>query len=231
MRNYADRSFSLGTRYAYKILSQGIAGILSTDSNILALSPSSVPSPPRKVFLKIKGASLVLSWTDENHNVLYNIYRSYDKGRYSLSPINEKPLSESIFTDLLDTKRPVYYTIRSLRGSDHRDESAPSDEIIADPGEFVPSPVSGVYYFTTRERIYLSWKEPDEPWVRGFRIYRKHGDGDYTLIGETQIPSFIDSENPHIKRDYLITSVGPSRESPATEMRGVVFLGDKGVSE
>jgi hypothetical protein len=71
--------------------------------------------------------------------------------------------------------------------------------------------------------VQLFWDEPAEIWITGFRIYRRIEGQDYTLIGETQIPVFVDMEPPLTKRDYRLNAVGPDKEGPGIELREVIY--------
>jgi hypothetical protein len=155
--------------------------------------------------------------------MLYNIYRGLKKGIYGMSPVNKSPVSDSSFTDAFTINKAVYYTIRSLRGSEIRDEGAPSEELVVDPSELVPSPLKNFRYLAAPDRVFLYWDEPEESWVTRFRIYRKAGGQDYQLIGETQIPVFVDKEPAVTERDYRINAVGPDKEGPGTEIRQIKY--------
>jgi hypothetical protein len=71
--------------------------------------------------------------------------------------------------------------------------------------------------------VFLYWDEPDESWVTGFRIYRKTEGKDYLMIGETQTPGFTDMEPALTIRDYRLHAVGPVKEGPGIEIRGVKY--------
>jgi hypothetical protein len=224
-RSYIDTSFKIDSEYIYKIISQNLKGVISNNSNIIHIVPKAVPSPPRNILFRIGHDSLILNWESAGDGILYNIYKSEKKGLYSLTPVNKEPIKGTSFKDNLDIKRPVYYTIRSLVGSNIRDEGSASGEIEIDPSEFIPSSPSALQAVVTEENIYLIWKEVPEMWVVGYRIYREINEGEgFVLIGETQTPSFIDKDNPLIKRNYRITALGPSKEGPPAEIRDVVFI-------
>jgi hypothetical protein len=224
-RSYIDTSFKIDSEYIYKIISQNLKRVISNDSNIIHIVPKAVPSPPRNILFRIGHDSLILNWESAGDGILYNIYKSEKKGLYSLTPVNKEPIKGTSFKDNLDIKRPVYYTIRSLVGSNIRDEGSASGEIETDPSEFIPSSPSALQAVVTEENIYLIWKEVPETWVVGYRIYREINEGEgFVLIGETQTPSFIDKDNPLIKRNYRITALGPSKEGPPAEIRDVVFI-------
>jgi hypothetical protein len=63
--------------------------------------------------------------------------------------------------------------------------------------------------------------------VTGYRVYKRAANGDYMRIGETQIPTFIDTEPPLTRRDYRVSAVGPLKEGPASEITGVVFVPER----
>ncbi|MEW6214187.1 MAG: hypothetical protein AB1478_03140 [Nitrospirota bacterium] len=224
-RSYVDTDFKIGSEYKYKIISRNLRGITSNSSNIINIVPKTVPSPPRKILFKVEYDSLTLSWESAEDEILYNIYKSDRKGRYSLVPVNKEPVKEPSFRDNFDIKRPVYYTIRSIRGDDIRDEGPASEEIEINPSEFVLSPPEGLQAVVTEENVYLIWKEAPETWVVGYRVYReidkKEG---FIFIGETQTPAFLDKEKPLTKRNYRVTALGPSKEGSASEIRNVVFI-------
>lgn len=227
-RFYIDTDFELGSEYKYKIISQNLKGITSDDSNIIAITPKTVPLPPRKITFKIEHDSLTLRWESAGDGVLYNIYKTNEKGIYSLMPLNKEPLKEVSFKDNFNIKKPVYYKIRSLLGSDIRDEGPASEELEINPLEFVPSSPQGLQTVVTEKGIYLIWKESPETWIAGYRIYRKKNEKEgFILIGETQTPAFLDKEVLLTKRSYRVTAMGPSKEGPASEIKDVVFIPQK----
>lgn len=224
-RSYIDRNFEIGSLYRYKIISQNLKGVMSNDSNIIEAEPKSVPSPPGKPLFKIELDKVILKWEEAGEGMFYNIYKGTSSGSYPLMPVNEKLIKETIFRDVFDIKRPVYYTIRSLRGGEIWDEGPPSEELEINPSEFVPPRPEGLQAVVTEENVYLVWKEVPETWVVGYRVYReidkKEG---FILIGETQTPAFLDKERPLTKRSYRVTALGPSQEGTASEIRDVVFI-------
>jgi hypothetical protein len=218
VRTFSDSSFKTGASYRYKVLSQNFRGILSDASDLVTLTPSPAPGPPREISAGLSDDFIELTWGDSGKGALYNIYRRFERGAYPPAPLNASPLSANAFRDTFFADRLVYYTIRSL--SANLDEGAPSAEVTVDPARFVPPAPMELRCFAAADRIYLYWKEPDAPWIKGFKVYRKFDAGEYTLIGETQIPSFVDADSPSRKRAYRVTSLGPSNEGPAAEILG-----------
>jgi fibronectin type 3 domain-containing protein len=224
-RTYSDTNFRLGIEYKYKIISQSLKDILSNDSNILAVKPAELPAPPENLSFKVEHDSLTLEWKSAGEGTAYNIYRSIKSGEYSLMPVNKEPVKETLYRDSFTVNKPVYYTVRSLKGSAIRDEGRASGEIKVDTEEFTPSAPGALTSVATEDKIYLSWKEPPETWVTGYRVYREMTKEEgYKLIGKPITPSFIDKDDPLTQRNYKVTAVGPSREGPPAEISGVVFI-------
>jgi len=223
-RSYTDKDFTIGSKYDYKIISQNLRDILSIDSNIVEIEPKEPPPAPFKPSYKIKDDSLTLTWEDLGEGIFYNVYKSNNKGVYSLSPVNAEPIKGTSFMDRFDIRKTVYYTVRGLRGGALRDEGPPSEELKIDPSEFVPSRPEGLQAVAGEEGVYLIWNEASEKWVTGYRVYReidkKEG---FIFIGETPVPSYFDAERPLTKRNYRVTALGPLKEGPTAEIRDVVF--------
>jgi fibronectin type 3 domain-containing protein len=222
-RIYEDTVFETGTTYSYKIVARNFKGVNSSDSNMVVVKPLAVPPHPSGLAFSIQGNSLHLNWKPAEQGLSYNIFRSFEKGKYGISPLNSKPVSDNSFTDAFNINKTVYYTIRSLHSSEIRDEGAPSEELAVDPSTLVPSQLRNVTYFAAPDKVFLYWDEPEESWVTSFRIYRKNEGQDYQLTGETQIPVFVDKEPSLTSNDYRVTAAGPAREGPWAEVRGVKY--------
>ena len=223
MRAFIDTDIKEGMKYTYKVVSQNQRGILSADSNSVTVVVLTPPEPPANILWNIGSDSLSLSWEKTGKEFRYNVYRTFEKGKYGMPPVNKSPLSENFFKDNFFLDRPVYYTIRSLVKNTVAAEGPASQEITVNPSDFIPAPPRDIRFFAASDKIYLYWKEADAVWITGFRVYRRFSGSDYALIAETQIPSFLDKDTPHVKRDYRIAAVGPSREGPAAEITGVLF--------
>ncbi len=223
-RSYIDNDFKTGSTYKYKIVSQNLKGVTSNDSNIIQIVPETSPPPPGNILFKIEHDSLILNWESAGDRIMYNIYKSNEKGTYQLMPVNKEPVKETSFRDNFDIKGPAYYTIRSLVGGDIRDEGAASEEIEINPFEFIPSSPSGLQAVVKKENVYLIWKEAPETWVVGYKVYREINKKEgFIFLGETQTPAFLDKDKPSTKRNYRVTALGPSKEGPPAEIRDIVF--------
>ncbi len=224
IRTFVDSDVINGVTYSYKVVTQNQRGLLSSDSNDVVATVETPPPPPQVISWSISGDSLLLSWEKSGDNMMYNVYKAIEKGAYGPTPVNKVPVSETAFRDVLSLSHPVYYTVRSLIKEGQLREGPASREITVNPSDLVPPAPQEVRFFAASDRIYLYWKEPDAAWITGFRIYRRLEGGQYQLIAETQIPSFLDRDTPTVRRDYRISAVGPSLEGPAAEVKDVFFV-------
>lgn len=220
-RLFTDRDFNDGVSYRYEVVAQNFRGVLSDFSNVVVVTPAPPPPPPGEAVFDINADKTVLTWGTAGKDIFYNVYRSFQPGVYGPEPVNASPLAQNSYKDAFFMDRRVFYTIRSI--TKNNDEGAPSREIIVDPFDLVPPKVEDVTSFAAPDRVFLSWKGPDVPFVTGFRVYRRLGSGDYTQIGDTQVTSFVDMGEASQPRDYSITAVGPSKEGPPAEIKGVRY--------
>ncbi len=223
VRSLTDTDFQTELTYRYKIVSESLKGI-TNESVTLSITPENPPAPPSGLSFNVRHDSLTLSWKSEGQDIMYNVYKSYEKGVNALNPLHESPLTNTFFEDSFDIRKSVYYTVRSLLGGNQRDEGPPSEELTVDPLTFIPSSPEALQAVPTDEKVYLIWKEPPETWVSSYRVYREIDPGEgFLLLGETRTPSFIDKDRPSAQRSYRVTAVGPSKEGPPAEIRNVVF--------
>jgi fibronectin type 3 domain-containing protein len=224
-RSHIDREFTTGSQYAYKIISQNLRGILSNNSNVIEIEPRALLLPPGKLVYKIEYDLLTLTWEDIGNGIFYNIYKSDQKGMYSVYPLNAEPVKGTSFRDRFDINKTVYYTIRSLWGGTVRDEGPPSEELEVNPSEFIPSPPEGLRALTRQDGVQLLWHEAPETWVTGYKVYRETDKKEgFIFIGETSVPAYFDKGKPSKKRSYRVTALGPSKEGPASEINDVVLV-------
>ncbi len=225
--SYTDRDFTVGNNYYYKLRCLSHRGVLSDASEIIKISPVKPPEKPREILSTIKNDSIEIRW-QIHPEAKANIYKTFEKGSYSLYPINSKPLSDNIFIDKLEPSRIVYYTVRPLWGTQIRDEGISSDEIEVNPAFFMPSSPSGLTYAYAQEKIYLLWKENPENWVKGYRVYKKSNpEEEFILIAETSIPVIVDAA-PFASTTlfYYVTALGPFAQSAPSEIIEAITVQD-----
>jgi fibronectin type 3 domain-containing protein len=224
-RTYRDRSFQAGSVYQYRAVSRNLKGIVSENSSTAMITPETLPPPPSDITFSVEYDSITLHWKSAGENISYSIFKSHKSGEYSFSPLNKEPVRETSFKDVFDTRKPVYYVIRSVAGANHTTIGHESEELSADPAALVPSAPEHLDAVATEGAIYLIWREPRETWVTGYRVYRERDtEGGFTFIGAAKTPSFIDRENPSLTRSYRVSAVGPAKEGPPAEIRNIVFM-------
>jgi len=222
--SYTDVNFKTGALYKYKVVAGSLKKILSEDSNIIEIRPESVPPAPKNISFKVGNDSLNVSWDSTGANILYNIYRTAEKGKYSINPINKEPLTAPKYSGTLETGSPVYYTIRSLLSKEFRSEGQASVEIKIDPSTFIPTKPEGFQTVVADDRAVISWKENPEMWVTKYRVYDKVNEKDgFKLVKESVTPAFTLREKTGMKHIFRVTAVGPLKESEPSEVIAVAF--------
>lgn len=227
---FIDKDFKVGIFYFYKIRVYSLRDIISDDSPIIKAAPKELPKPPVKLSYRLTNDSVEIAWQaigngQEAIGIGYNIYKSYEKGKYSASPVNNIPLRESFFKDRIEKEKTVYYTVRALLDTELKDEGYLSEELEINPETFIPSQPHNLKYVPSKQKVYLMWYENPEIWVGGYRIYRKkESETEFKLIGESILPAFTDNEPLSLKMAYYITAVGPKKESVPSEIAEVYPL-------
>ena len=89
----------------------------------------------------------------------------------------------------------------------------PSDCLEIDPGSFIPASPTGLRVVKTDDKVYLSWKENPEVWIKGYRIYRKEQEGRFAPVADVAVPMFLDEGQNTVRTSYYVTALGPGKES------------------
>ncbi|MBI5204656.1 MAG: hypothetical protein HZA11_07040 [Nitrospirae bacterium] len=222
--SYTDVNFKTGAFYKYKVVAGSLKKVLSDDSNIIIIKPEVVPPAPKNISFKVGNDALNVSWDSTGENVLYNIYRTDEKGKYGINPVNAEPTKTTSYSDNFDMDKTVYYTVRGALNNEYRNEGPASDEIGVNPVDFIPSRPEGLQAIFAGDKAVISWKENPEAWVKKYRVYRKTNEEEgFKLAGEPVTPAFTDREKTGTKHVYKITAVGPSKESEFSREVAVDF--------
>ena len=220
--SYTDVNFKIGALYKYKVVAGSLKKVLSDDSNIIIIKPEVVPPAPKNISFKVGNDALSISWGSAGENIFYNIYKSPDRGKYGINPINAEPIKTTLYSDTFELTKPVYYTIRSLLNNEYRNEGPASDEMEVNPVDFVPSRPEGLQAIFAGDKVVIAWKENPEVWVKKYRVYRKTNEREgFKPAGEPVTPAFTEREKTGTKHVYKITALGPSKES---EFSGAVAV-------
>jgi len=213
--SFTDERFSPDTPYQYKVIAQNLKDILSDGSNIVTVTPKRVPPPPDDVQVSLANDAVQLSWQASGEGVCYHVYRTTEKGRYRDVPLHKDPVCGTSFSDMaVFYDKPVYYTVRAFYNTPLLDEGYPSAEIEVSPSLFVPSAPAELRVVRAQGKIVLMWRESPEPWVKGYRVYRKkEREKEFTLLGEAKMPTFTDTGKVGKKVRYMVRALGPSQES------------------
>jgi len=163
-------------------------------SNLAAIVPVDVPSPPYDVKADAKAEGIVLSWqkpSDAKPDLPgYNVYRRGEKESEDVlaAPINTAPVSTTTYTDT-----PAYgtftYVVRAVASTGTpRIESEPSSAVAATFKDLMPPPApASMNALLETHAVRLVWEPVSAPDLAGYMLYREEG------IGHAEQPGGIKS--------------------------------------
>jgi hypothetical protein len=214
---YADDHFEVGKEYRYRIRVYSLRNVISEESLELKVNPVRLPEPPKDLAFRLTNDAVEITWEKVADGITYNIYRGTERGKCETALLNATPLEKPFFKDGVSASQPVFYSIRSLVRTTIINEGAPSECLEVDPQSFLPGNSSDVRFVRTEGKLYLSWKENPETWIKGYRVYRKKGQGQFMPVADVPIPLFVDEEPINVLTFYYITALGPVKESSPSE--------------
>jgi fibronectin type 3 domain-containing protein len=209
---YEDSSIEIGKAYEYTVFALSTSGIVSDATAQVKVEIKEVPTAPTGLVAEVVKEGVSLGWSHPQEDMLFNIYRSPERDLKPLLPANPEPVSGTSYTDIPYASQTVYYTVRALVGGPARHEGPVSEVVELKPEAFVPSSPSDLRATIAGKKVLLAWKESREVWVRSYKIYRSLDGEEFTLIGESRTPSFIDSEGLKGNLYYKVRAVGPAVE-------------------
>jgi len=153
-------------------------------SNLAALVPIDVPSPPYDLKAAAKAQGIILSWekpSDARPDLPgYNVYRRGEKESEDVlaAPINAAPVSETTYTDT-----PPYgtftYVVRAVAATGTpRIESEPSTAVTATFKDLTPPPApASMNALVETHAVRLVWDPVTAPDLAGYMLYREEAAG------------------------------------------------------
>ena len=190
------------------------------------------PPPMAPVGLRVETAEgeVRLSWESggpEKTADLYNVYRRPKaQAEEPLAPLNAAPLSERVFVDTTFQYGETYrYSVRSLlQPPPPLRESVSSAETEVRPLDvYAPKAPTSLAAAAEGRAIKLYWFPNSEPDLRGYRVYRGEGQGEFRVLGEVDAAetSFADATAARgVRYHYAVTAVDgatPPNESARSE--------------
>lgn len=221
---FVDTEFGLGRTYCYRVRAYSLRDVIGDPSPVVRATPVALPAPPDQLTYTISGDTVEIRWVakDAGEGVGFNIYKSAVKGEWPRSPVNSAPLKETVFKDAADAKRSIFYALRSVVDNGTINEGPLSGALEISPASFVPSRPSGLRFVAMPKEVHLQWNENPEPWVRGYRVYRKgEAEKEYTPLGDVINPAFTDAAPLASKALYAVAALGPEQAGALSEPAAV----------
>jgi fibronectin type 3 domain-containing protein len=211
---FIDNKVTAGSSYWYMVQAVSPKGVLSEESDVLSVGADAGLAVPHSVSFETGPDSVWISWEHPEEGVLFNVYRRIGDGKYAASPVNTEPLAESSMSYTAYFTNTVSYTVRAVRRAPEVIyEGPPSGELAVRPGDYVPAPPTGLEAVRNGNKVVVIWRESPEPWVRGYAVYRKAGEGGEERIGVSDIPTLTDTGVPlDVRLAYRVRAMGPVAE-------------------
>lgn len=173
----------LHVRQTYAVVTE-TSSARSDLSNLAAIVPMDVPSPPYDLKADAKAPGVVLSWqkpSDAKPDLPgYNVYRRGEKESEDIlaAPVNTAPVSTTTYTDT-----PAYgtftYVVRAVASTGPpRIESEPSSAATATFKDLQPPPApASINALIETHAVRLVWDPVSAPDLAGYMLYRQEGVG------------------------------------------------------
>jgi hypothetical protein len=171
-------------------------------SNLAAIVPLEVASPPASLKAEAKAQGIVLTWEKppDAKPVLagYNVYRrgANESEDIFAAPINALPVSATTYTDT-----PSYgtftYVVRLVESAGPpRIESEPSAPVTTTFKDLTPPPApAGINALIETHAVRLVWEPVTAPDLAGYKLYRAEGVGHLDQAGGIREAGTVAMEN------------------------------------
>ena len=226
---YSDRDLSVRTIYTYSVVSSNAARQLSPHARTQDIFWDVPGMPPANLTARLQEKSVILSWvaptrledgTSLQEVAGYNLYRRGPGEAYTLTPLNQEPITTLACRDKgVAVDQDYFYTLRSVRKVEETFiESEGCEEVSVSTTDFIPPGVpTGLVAIPTTTGIVLKWNESEASDLRGYNLYRQTGDGaDFVKVTPAllSIASYLDtSVEDGETYTYRVTALDDARET------------------
>ena len=255
---YTDSTVSAETRYVYRVRAINVEGVSDQSNYVNVETPAtpastSVPTvtltaPPAKPTglstLSVSHDSVTLSWDDPDDGSItgYQVLRRYQDGddfgdgqgaTEFVAIVGDTGSSATAYTDTSVTPRTRYvYRVKAINSTGLSERSTylnvetPVPSGIAAPG----APTGLTAASATHESVTLSWDDPGDASITGYRVLRRsrdrwvYGDGhgarafvvvvpDTGSSATTYVDTSVESRTRYVYRVKAINPAGTSAQS------------------
>jgi len=219
--------------YVYEVVSVNRKGYPSPPSNPVTVYWDYTPSAPGRVKAERGDKKVDLFWEEVLGASGYNVYRRKEEEAYPPSPLNRRPLTETMYTDLqVENDKRYVYSIRAVKQVVKTEvEGRGTLGIPVTPMDLIPpGPPAGLVAVSLPKGVELNWRKNPEPDLLGYFVYRRNrGEETFKRLHENPVTreTFLDKEVEREKEyDYAVTAVDQSmrkNESPFSEEISVTY--------
>ncbi|MCX8026397.1 MAG: hypothetical protein N3A62_00885 [Thermodesulfovibrionales bacterium] len=206
--------------YKYSIYGVNKRGITGLPSNEISVKVCPMPNEKIHPNYRVYNDYIEIIWdapsstkwdSDCPSNFTYNIYKSDYKDNPSSTPINPKTIKNTSFKLEIPKEEVSYYHIRPVVETNIIQIGKVSNPLTISLSDLIPSKIEGIKHATAENRIFITWKESPETWVKGYKVYRMFADGIFKEIAFVNTPVFTEMATEKLNH-YKISAVGPQKE-------------------
>ncbi|OGQ97764.1 MAG: hypothetical protein A2521_02360 [Deltaproteobacteria bacterium RIFOXYD12_FULL_57_12] len=227
---YSESLLRPGHRYFFTVRSRAGVWQASRDSNVVTFVWEVPPRAPTDLTVIAGDGSLTLVWQPPTalldgrplpEDIAYRVYRAGDDGRFAVLPGD--PVAGSRFRDdTVQNNKKYSYKVRAIRRLGETVLAGAASQVeTGSPRDLTPpAPPRHLMAVVVADGVSLSWEQPGDSDVAGYRIYRSQSTAAAAvLLGEIAAPAvtFLDKQpaagGP--SRFYSVTAF--DRAMPANE--------------
>ena len=201
----------------------GAKGRASEWSNLVTLNVRAPVATPVDFASTPDEKGVLLKWTDPGVNRGVKSFRIFRKAAGEPRPSQLGTATEGQYLDTTAEFGAHYeYWVEGIEGTAESEMAGPL--AVTPEDKFAPAVPVGLAASSGLQTIELAWERNTEPDFKGYRVYRRIGDGDFEKVGELiEAPSFSDNKVETGKRyGYAVSSVdqsgNESAKSPVVEI-------------
>jgi len=205
VEEWAGRELILGIR------TRGPKGRPSAWSNLVALEVVPVLPRPADLAAEAVASGVRLSWrtTETRAGLRYRIFRRAP-GQDQAQPAGEADAAEFLDTTA-EFGKPYEYTVQAFVIAGQTEALSEMSEAvrIVPEDRFPPAPPRGLQATPGVGSVELFWERNPEPDLRGYRVWRAHGDGPLQPLTDlVELPAYSDRKIESGKKyRYAISAV------------------------
>jgi hypothetical protein len=195
IEDFIGKDVVVGVRMA------GSKGHYSAWSNLVNVSIETPLATPSKVAAEAAPEGVRIRWMDPGV-AKFRIFRAVGENQPAQLGTSDEP---TYLDTTAEYGKTYKYYVQAIH--DKTESLVAESEPLTPIDTFAPAVPSGLTLSAAVASVELAWERDTEPDLKGYRIYRAVGDGQFELLAEVDVPTYSDTKVEAGKRyRYRITA-------------------------